>query len=480
MMYQNIWIFSISTFVAGLILSAVITWLWCRTSAQQEGQDLKIRFSEVKTERDGLSGRLEKIEEALSAGQSENAQLKTSLAEAQTERNSLRTRLESLDPEYAGVREENERLRIHLAQLKENQAADAEKIQWIEAAQTQMREAFQALASRTMQQHSDIFLKYAREHVETLVGQMRGDWNTQKAEFHQLVEPVRENLTRLDTHVRELEQKREGAYQGLTEQIHQLSRAHAEVQRTALTLTQALKSPTVRGRWGEIQLRRVVEMAGMVNHVAFEEQAARDGSRPDMVIHLPNAGILPVDSKVPLKFFLEAAEAADDADQKQKMIHHAKAMRDRVRDLSQKKYWEQFSESPDFVVMFVPNEACLSAAFENDPNLMEDAIQQKILLTTPITLIALLKSVAYGWKQHQITENAQHIAGQGRELCKRIETFVEHLGDLRNHLNRAVEGYNKTVSSLERRLMPAARKFQELNAIGPEMNSPEWIQVQAK
>lgn len=369
----------------------------------------------------------------------------------------------------------DERIKIELATLRQEREINTEKIQWIEQAEKNMCAAFEALASRALHTNSEELLNRAGQQMETVLGRVQEDWKTRKVELQNLVDPLRQNLSALDGHVRDLEQKREGAYHSLQEQLRQLARAHSELQTTTVTLTQALKSPTVRGRWGELQLRRVVEMAGMVNHVAFQEQVSTDGGRPDMIVHLPHDGILPVDSKVPLEAYLNAMEASDEPTRKTLLERHSRAMLDRVRELSQKKYWEQFERAPDFVVMFIPNEACLGAAFESRPRLLESAIEQRILLTTPVTLLALLRSVAYGWQQQQITENAHHIAAQGRELYKRLQIFVNHLGELRKGLNRTVEGYNKVVGSLDQRLMPVARRFQEAGITTEDLSLPETI-----
>ena len=353
----------------------------------------------------------------------------------------------------------NEKMKIELATLRQERELNAEKIQWVEQAEKNMREAFEALASKTLHKNSEDYLNQSSQRLQSLV------------------DPLKQNLSALDGHVRELELKREGAYQSLQEQLRQLAKTHTDLQTTTVTLTQALKSPTVRGRWGELQLRRVVEMAGMVKHIAFEEQFSTEGGRPDMIVHLPHDGILPVDSKVPLESYLNAMEAIDEPTRKSLLERHSRAMQDRVRELSQKKYWEQFERAPDFVVMFVPNEACLGAAFENQPQLLESAIEQRILITTPVTLLALLKSVAYGWQQQQITENAHHIAHHGRELYKRLQIFVGHLGELRKGLSRTVHGYNKVIGSLDQRLMPIARRFQEAGVATDELSTPETLET---
>jgi DNA recombination protein RmuC len=298
-----------------------------------------------------------------------------------------------------------------------------------------------------------------------------------KKDFQGVVDPLKESLTSMDTHVRELEKNREGAYKSLEQQLAQLRDTHTKLQQSTITLTEALRSPTVRGRWGEIQLRRVVEMAGMVNHVSFDEQATTDLGRPDMIAYLPNGGVLPVDSKVPLASYLAAMDHRDDDARKHHLREHAKAMRSRVKELGQKQYWDQFQSSPDFVVMFVPNEACLGAAFEHDPELLEYAIDKKVLISSPVTLLALLRAVAYGWQQHQITENALRIAEEGRELYARLDTFVNHLGDVGDSLGKAVERYNRAVGSMEKRLMPSARRFKELGLSSKEIEAPDDIDV---
>jgi DNA recombination protein RmuC len=219
-------------------------------------------------------------------------------------------------------------------------------------------------------------------------------------------------------------------------------------------------------------------MAGMDHHVAFDEQAASQSGRPDMIVHLPNGGILPIDSKVPLEAYLEAMEVIDDRIRMRRLDKHAKAMRERVRELGQKMYWDQFDAAPDFVVMFVPNEACLGAAFERDPALLEYAIGKKVLISSPVNLLALLKAVAYGWQQYQITENALKIAREGQDLYKRIETFISHLTEMGRSLGRSIEGYNKAIASLERRLLPAARRFQEMGVSMSELVSPDTIDTQ--
>jgi DNA recombination protein RmuC len=219
-------------------------------------------------------------------------------------------------------------------------------------------------------------------------------------------------------------------------------------------------------------------MAGMEHHIAFDEQAATEKGRPDMVVHLPNGGILPIDSKVPLESYLDAMGAPDERTRTVRLDGHARAMRERVRELGQKMYWDQFQAAPEFVVMFVPNEACLGAAFERDPGLLEYAIEKRVLISSPVNLLALLRAVAYGWQQYQITENALKIAREGQDLYKRIENFLQHLADMGRLLSKSVEGYNRAIASLERRLLPAARRFQEMGLTTSPLEAPGPIDAQ--
>ncbi len=438
---------SAALFLGGFLIGILIMWMWSRAARGRKTAELEIQIARLSAERDGFMDRIQ-----------------------------------SLEPALEDLHEEKEALRIEGAQLHAARTADAEKLQWAETAREQMRDAFEVLAHRILENNSEAFLNRAGENTRSLLNQFKGDWNLQKAEIRQLVDPVKENLTALDSHLRKLEQKREGAYEGLRTQLNQLSRTQAELQNATVTLTQALRSPTVRGRWGEIQLRRVVEMAGMVKHVAFSEQVqGGDTGRPDMIVHLPHGGKLPVDSKAPLEAYLDAMGSEDEAFRSRRLADHAKALQGRVRELSQKKYWSQFEEAPDFVVMFIPNEACLSAAFEKDPGILEYAVDQRVLVTTPVTLIALLRSVAWGWQQHRMTENARRIAEEGKELFRRMETFIGHLGDLGIHLNRTLDGFNRSVGSLERRLVPTMRRFQEMG-IGenPDEKLPNPIHTRAR
>lgn len=371
-------------------------------------------------------------------------------------------------------------LRIELANVQNVALLEQNKSQWLATSLEQMQTTFDTLATKSLQANADEFLRRAGERVDTVVNQVRSDWSVQKAEFAGVVTPLRDNLSTLDHHVRELEQRREGAYHSVQEQLRQLAQIQQTLQTTTTTLAQALRSPTVRGRWGELQLRRVVEMAGMVKHVHFVEQQSTEGGRPDLISYLPNNGVLPIDAKAPLTAYLEATEATDETIRSSKLTEHVRAIRTHIAELSKKQYWEQFPNAPDFVVMFIPNEACLNVAYEHDPDLLEHAMGQNVLIVSPITLLALLRTVAYGWQQHQMAQNAQQIAEQGKELHKRVAKFVEHFVELRTSLDRSVTVFNRAVGSFDARVIPSIRKLEELGVATTAIDSLEQIGSQTR
>ena len=399
------------------------------------------------------------------------------LAQAQTELNLSRDQLQQREQALLRATTANTALQADVARLQQARATDAEKLQWVEQAQARMREAFEALAGQSLQSNAAAFTERAREQVQALLTQVRGDWTTQKAEMRNLVDPLQLNLDTLDQRVREMEQKREGAYQRVDEQLRQLMAVNVDLQHTTITLAQALKSSTVRGRWGELQLRRIAELSGMDNHISFAEQVGVEDGRPDMIVYLPNGGTIPIDAKTPMSAFIESVEAGDEQTRQVKIGEHLRAVRGRMQELGHRKYWEKIDHAADFVVMFVPSEACLSAAFDADPRLMEDALVQKVMVVTPITLLALLKTVAYGWQQYRINEEARSIADEGREFYKRLKTFVDYLGDMRSALNKTVEHYNKAVGSLEGRLLPSVRRLEAMASGDPQLDAPAPVEV---
>ena len=348
------------------------------------------------------------------------------------------------------------------------QQSSVEKEQWAQAAEKQLREAFDSLAGKALETNSDRFLKQAHEQLDALLKQVRGDWGTHKEQLKNLVEPLEKTLQKMDVQVRALEEKRAGAYKSLEKHLQQLGSDQTQLRDTTVKLEQALKSSTVRGRWGELQLRRVMELAGMSDHIDFDEQVSTDEGRPDVIVHLPNAGFLPVDAKTPMTSYFEAL-SAEGEEQRRLLAAHAQAMKSRVQDLAKKAYWSQFERAPEMVVMFIPSESSLSAAFSQDPSLLEFAIEHHVLVASPVLLLALLRSVAYGWQQQQITENAREIAQQGKELYERILRFLDLFQKTGKGLGQAVDAYDKAVGSLESRLLPSARRFKDLNAASKDL-----------
>jgi len=349
-------------------------------------------------------------------------------------------------------------LRVENAQLEQRLLAEQEKLQWTDAAEQKLREAFTALASQSLSTNSQQFLTDAQKELKTLV------------------DPLTQKLDTMDQQVRTLESKREGAYGKLGEQLRTLGEAQSQLQRTTVSLEQALKSPTARGAWGEHQLERVLDLSGMAKNVHYSLQVSTDQGRPDATVNLPNGGVLPIDAKASATAYLDAMKV-DGAQRAAKLGEHVRAIRSRIQELARKQYWAQFDRAPELVVMFVPFESALSAAFELDPDLLEYGIHQHILIASPVTLLALLRAVAFGWQQQQITENAEAIAREGRQLHDRVVTFLTHLTNHGKSLSKSFESYNQMLGSLQSRLMPSLRRFKELGGESKQLPDPGPIET---
>jgi len=354
--------------------------------------------------------------------------------------------------------------------LEMERSAQADKIAVLEHAQEQARkqltETFGHLSSQALKHNNEEFLKLAQENLKQFQAQAQGTLSQKEQAIENLVKPIRDALEKTEKQIRSMEQERKQAYGALTQHLETMAHTQQALQDETRNLVKALSRPEVRGQWGELTLKRLAELAGMVEHCDFYEQEhtrTEDGAlRPDMIVRMPGGREIVVDVKTPLDAYLSAMEASDEKERETHLARHTRNVRKRVQELATKGYWNQFKNAPDFVVLFIPGEQFLGAALDNDYSLLEDAMQQKVILATPTSFVALLRAVAYGWRQESLAENAEHIKQLGEDLYGRLATFAEHLGKLGKNLNTSVQHYNKAVSSFDSRVLPGARKFSEM------------------
>lgn len=376
------------------------------------------------------------------------------------------------------LREANVRLNTLLGYER---SACEEKARTLDEVRAQFEATFKSLAGDVLKSNSSEFLKLAETSFKVLHTQASGDLEQREKAVENLVKPIRESLEKADQHIRSIEKERQEAFGSLSRHLELMANTQQQLQGETRNLVKALSRPEIRGQWGELTLKRLAELAGMIEHCDFDQQRSVDSDegkqRPDMVVRMPGGREIIVDAKAPMDGYLGAVEASDENTRVQEIRRHARNVRDRVRELSGKRYWKQFPRSPDFVVLFIPGDQFLSAALEVDPQLLEDAMADRIVLATPSSLVALLRAVAYGWRQESLAENAEQIRIVGEDLYERLGTFADHLGKLGISLNRSVESYNKAVGSFDSRVLPGARKFKDMG-IQEKKELPEPDQIE--
>jgi len=441
----------VSLFV-GLIIGGITAWVVAGFRQQKRLSDLQIENS----------NRLADVEGKLKYSEAQVGELRQTAERKEIELVGLRSEL-SLEKQTKVEA---------VTKLEAARKSFEEQKALIDEMKAEMSDTFNALSSAALKSSSEDFLRLASEHLGKVVSETKGRLGEHQVAMDGMIKPLYETLKRYEEQIRVIEESRHKAYGSLEEQLRSLALTHETLQRETSNLVSALRKPQVRGRWGEMQLKRVAELSGMSMHCDFTEQQSVDTEkgkvRPDMIVHLPMEREIVVDSKVSLEAYLDAVSASADDIRKAKMEKHAQQVRAHMIKLGSKEYWSQFRKSPEFVVLFIPGESFLSSALEADNSLIEDGIQRRVIIATPTTLVALLRAIAYGWRQEQMTKNAQAISELGRQLYERMNTLAQHFDNIGSSLEKSIAAYNKAVASLETRILPSVRRFKELGATGAE------------
>ena len=368
------------------------------------------------------------------------------------------------DRDYRQLEEKFNRIET---ELKVEQARHKQKIEALNEARTQLGDSFSALSKNALDANNELFLQLAKQKLGLFHARAEANLTEKEKSIESLLKPVTDALQKTEKQISEIEKERKEAYGTISAQLKMVTEAQVGLQSETQQLVLALRRPEVRGQWGELTLKRLAELAGMVSHCDFEEQSHQqidDGKniRPDMVVRMPEHRELIVDAKTPLDAYLNAVQTNNPDERENHLKHHARKVRERMKELASKAYWSQFKQSPDFVILFIPGEQFLTSALDYDSSLLEDAFANRVILATPTTLVALLRSVAYGWQQAAMSKNAEHIRDLAQDLYKRLHTFSSHMQKVGKNLDDSVSNYNKAVGSLERQVLPGVRKFTEM------------------
>lgn len=438
-----------------ILIAVIAVLLFLNKSRQKQGYEQGYNSARVE------------FEELIRASNNETNELRTRLAVISERNEDIPKLNDQIKHQQEIILNNSAKISALEKELEQEKKSFEEKLDLVNKAEEKFREAFSALSKTALESNNENFIKSARALFEQYSRNFESNFDHRKQEIERFVNPLKDRLSEFDTFVKELERNRNTAYGELKEQLGSLYNSQQSLKKETQNLVSALRKPQVRGRWGEIQLRRVVEMAGMTNYCDFYEQETTlsdndKRQRPDMIVRLPNNRNIAVDSKVPLMAYLEAIETENQDQKEQLLANHAKQLKDHLKKLSAKSYYQDIQPAPEFVVCFLPGEIYFYAALEKDPSLIEYGVENNVIISTPTTLISLLKAVAYGWKQEQMAESARTIGELGKDLYTRLYTFSEHLSKVGDGLGSAVKNYNNAVASYESRVLVSARRFSEL------------------